>query len=859
MASSSPIVLIIGTRPEGIKMLPVYFALKEADVPVVLCSTMQHDQLLQDVFDLFGVMPDIDLGVMRIKQDLFYVTQSLLQKTKEVFQKVQPSLVLVQGDTTSTMAAAMAAFYLKIPVGHIEAGLRTDDIYAPFPEEMNRRVVSTFAQFHFAPTSLALDNLRAEQIDEQKLFCTGNTVVDALRIMQNKIVSNEIVISSHIKKMVQQCKADNKKLVLLTMHRRESFNGGIKRVLQTVQTFLQNYEDVFCVYPFHPNPHVVDVLQEIGLSELNNCYVSEPLPYQDLVYLLSHADFVLTDSGGIQEEAISLGKPTIVLREKTERKEGVIEGLAQLVGTDQQKLNSALQNIYMQNDTTLPSVIYGDGFASEKIAEILKTHLKKEAKLPVSKKQAENGQIDNLSSMKNMPFEKCKTRGIMKKVTVLGLGYIGLPTSIVCAESGFDVVGFDIDQQRVDAINQGEPVIKEPDLFEKLQIALQTDRFCATTKITQSDFFIIAVPTPFKENKQADLSYVFSAGKTIASVLKKNDVVILESTVPVGATEKLAQFLQQESGLLVGTDFFVAHCPERVLPGKIFKELVENDRVLGGINQASVYAAQELYKPFVTGNIYLTDAKTAEMVKLIENSSRDTQIAFAHQVASMAYAVGLNPYEVIELANKHPRVNILKPSCGVGGHCIAVDPWFLIETFNTKTKLLQSARNINDGRPLQVVEYIFKAARQWCNQATKKCNVLLMGLTYKPDVDDMRESPAVRIADLVKENGSINMMVCEPHLNQQKLTALYPDEAISITEGLQKADVVVFLVGHTRFRAIDKKILQNKKVLDFCGILHTEKQTDKKHLYWPASSLEFFMPEDEVHYYTHVERSQELG
>ena len=835
--TSTPILIIVGTRPEGIKMMPVYFELKKAGIPVILCSTMQHDQLLQDVFDLFGVKPDIDLKVMRINQDLFYMTQTLLQKTKEVFKTYQPSMVLVQGDTTSTMAAAMAAFYLKIPVGHIEAGLRTDDIYAPFPEEMNRRVVSAFASLHFAPTEAAHARLLAEQLKPETIFYTGNTVVDALYLIKERITNGSVTVTDSLKAKITACKNRSQKIIVLTMHRRESFNGGIKRVLQTVRSFLQKHPDVACIYPFHPNPHVVSVLHEIGLSDLSNCFVCEPLTYQNLVYLLDNADFVLTDSGGIQEEAISLGKSVLVLREKTERQEGVQCGLAELVGTDVHKVMQGLKRLYRQNVVPRASTLYGDGQAADKIVQILQTHLKKEATLP----------FKEIESEKLPLLVKQRTPIMTKKVSILGLGYIGLPTAVVCAQAGFLVEGFDVDIDRVRAINKGDPVIQETDLTEKLQIALQEYAFCAVTELSASDYFVIAVPTPFKEEKKADLSYVMQAAQTVATVLKKGDTVILESTVPVGATDALAASLQEKTGLIAGIDFYVAHCPERVLPGNIFKELIENDRVLGGINTLSVYAAQELYAAFVTGKIYLTDAKSAEMIKLVENSSRDVQIAFAHQVASMAYAAGLDPYEIIALANKHPRVHILNPSCGVGGHCIAVDPWFLIETFNAQTTLLQAARNINDSRPLQAVEYIFKAVRAWHTKHARPCTVLLMGQTYKPDVDDMRESPAVRIADMVREHSGVRMLVCEPHLNQHKMKTLYGDAAIQVSEGLELADIVVFLVGHTRFKAIDKKILADKQVLDFCGMQYVSKEHDVQPLYWPASSCAFFQQDDAGH------------
>ena len=819
MQAKGPIVVIAGTRPEAIKMMPIYLMLQQQKLPVFLCATMQHDQLLYDVFNLFGVTPDIDLGVMRINQDLFYITQSLLQKSKELYQCINPSLVLVQGDTTSTMACALAAFYLGIPIGHIEAGLRTYDIFAPFPEESNRRFVSAMASMHFTPTQQATACLMAEGINAEHIYCTGNTVVDALRITKDAINNGTMHISAQLKQQVAQCKTA--KIILFTMHRRESFNGGLMQVLQTLVTFLKEYPDIYCFYPYHPNPHVIHALNQVGLTQLPNCFLSEPLAYHDVVYLLDRADLVVTDSGGIQEEAVSLGKQVLVLREKSERQEGIAAGLAHLVGNDVHMLKKYLTHYISESIMYKPSAVYGDGYAAERIVTIIQ-------------KKMSNTLIAACVDKQPIVIKK-HYEDSMKKIAVLGLGYIGLPTSIVLADAGCDVVGIDIDAQRVLAINQGDPIIQEPDLFEKLHIALETGRFKVSLEMQQADYFIIAVPTPFKENKRADLSYVFNAAASIARVIKKGDVVILESTVPVGATQMLADYLHEKTGLSLQQDIFVAHCPERVLPGKIFKELIHNDRVIGGITQEAAYKARELYQQFAQGKIYITDSKTAEMVKLIENSSRDVQIAFAHQVASMADSAGLNPYEVIELANKHPRVNILKPSAGVGGHCIAVDPWFLIETFAHESKLLQAARQVNDTRPLEIITQVYKTINQWCKEQHRVCNVLVMGLTYKPDIDDIRESAAIRIADLLQEHQSINLLLCEPHLNYKKMQAMYPERAVSISQGLQQADVVIFLVEHTRFKAIDKKLLEGKIVLDFCGVLQETKENDN-YLYWPACS-----------------------
>lgn len=840
----NPIVVIVGTRPEGIKMIPVFRALQKAGLPAVLCSTMQHDELLTQVFDLFHIEPDFDLRIMRQGQDLFYITQSVLHKTKEIFQRITPSMVLVQGDTTSTMAAALSAFYLNIPVGHIEAGLRTDDILSPFPEEMNRRVVGTIASLHFAPTAHAAGQLLGEGVDRSKVFCTGNTVVDALRMIRTSIQSGQILVDENISYRVEHCKKSNKKIMLLTAHRRESFQGGIARVLQATKQFLEDHPDVFCFYPYHPNPCVVQAIQDVGLSHLNNIYLCEPLAYKELAYLLLHVDWVLTDSGGIQEEAVSLGKPVLVLREKTERAEGVWSGLATMVGTDSDKIATHLQSLMNDKRTVVENnmQVYGDGYAAEKIVTII-TQVMQPATQGADVEMKEKGvaTVVPTAAQTVVPEVRAEKKTAQtKKVAVLGLGYIGLPTSLIMAQAGLEVVGIDIDQARVDAINAGDPVIQEPETFEKLQIVRGSGMFRASTKLESADYFIIAVPTPFLQDKKADLSYVFAAADSIASVVQPGNTVVLESTVPVGTTKALAERIEQRTGFKPGVDFFVAHCPERVLPGKIFYELVNNARIVGGIDQQSMRAAQELYEQFVESSLYLTDATTAEMVKLVENSSRDVEIAFAHQVAAMAAAVGLNPYEVIELANKHPRVNILQPSCGVGGHCIAVDPWFLVETFPQESRLLEMAREVNDARPHEVVKKIRGAVVEWQKKHTRKPVVLTLGLTYKPNVDDLRESPALAIAQLLSGDPSLELLVAEPHVNKKKLEQLLGERIVSLQDGVMRADIIVYLVAHNRFKVLDEKLLAGKYVFDFCGIRHEARSCEGKAcLFWPARTVAY--------------------
>ncbi len=369
---TNPIVLIVGTRPEGIKMIPLYFACKRLQIPIVLCSTDQHSDLLQEVYDLFDVTPDYQLDIMKPNQDLFYITEITLQKLKIFFNKINPSLVLVQGDTTSSMTAALAAFYLRIPIGHVEAGLRTDDIKSPYPEEMNRRFISMVADYHFAPTAINVGNLLAEGINREKIFCTGNTVVDALRIIKEQILNREISISETIVNTVQQCKLENKKIVLLTVHRRESFNGGIVRILTAIKEFALQNPNVFFFYPFHPNPNVLEAIDKVGIAKIPSLFLSRPVPYKELVYLLMNADWVATDSGGIQEEAVSLGKHVLVLRDKTERVEGLWTDLALLVGTNHDAIMAAMhQKMHSTTVHTKGSSIYGSGYAADMIAKII--------------------------------------------------------------------------------------------------------------------------------------------------------------------------------------------------------------------------------------------------------------------------------------------------------------------------------------------------------------------------------------------------------------------------------------------------------------------------------------------------------
>lgn len=418
----------------------------------------------------------------------------------------------------------------------------------------------------------------------------------------------------------------------------------------------------------------------------------------------------------------------------------------------------------------------------------------------------------------------------MNTVCVLGLGYIGLPTAIVAAENGWSVVGFDIDERRVAAINAYDAVIKEPETAERLQRVLIRGALKASITLIKAKYYIIAVPTPCNEDKSPDLEAVWHAAQLLSAVIQPGACIILESTVPVGTTEKLAEKIQNLTGLRAGVDFYCAHCPERVLPGQIFKELIENPRIIGGINKTSIEVAKEFYASFVQGALYLTQARTAELVKLIENSYRDVQVAFAHQVAQLAEASETNPYELIELANKHPRVSILRPKSGVGGHCIAIDPHFLIQSFPRQTALLQTARAINDQRPISIIHELRN--KLLINENHK---MLLLGATYKPNVDDLRESPALFIAQTLSQEFPTAIQVCEPHLHDAALIS-HGVKPTSLNNGLAWADSIVVLVDHDYFKT-ERHRIELHTVIDFCGLLYNEKlqETCREYMMWPDS------------------------
>lgn len=379
-----------------------------------------------------------------------------------------------------------------------------------------------------------------------------------------------------------------------------------------------------------------------------------------------------------------------------------------------------------------------------------------------------------------------------KKICIMGLGYIGMPTAAMFASNGFDIVGVDVNELVVNQLNKGEIIIEEPYLGDLVKQVVSEGRLKASTKPEEADVFIIAVPTPIREDKTADMSYVESATRMIVPYLKKNDMVILESTSPPGTVEKLMLPILAESGLDLHEDLFIAHSPERVIPGKILIELVENNRIVGGINEASSMKVKKLYKSFVKGEIFLTDATTAEMCKLMENTFRDVNISLANELAIICEKMGINAWDVIEFANKHPRVNIHQPGPGVGGHCLAVDPWFIVEKYPEDAKIIRLARETNDFMPM----HVFSRMKELLGTLKGK-KITILGITYKPDIDDLRESPVLHLVGLLDEIEGIELKLVDPYV------ADYKNLVKDGSQAIDEADLVVLGVNHSEFKEMD--------------------------------------------------------
>lgn len=413
-------------------------------------------------------------------------------------------------------------------------------------------------------------------------------------------------------------------------------------------------------------------------------------------------------------------------------------------------------------------------------------------------------------------------------VSVIGLGYIGLPTAAMFASRKVKVIGIDINQHAVDTINQGKIHIVEPELDMIVHAAVTEGFLRASTTPEPAEAFLIAVPTPFKGDHEPDLSYVRAAAESIAPVLKKGDIVILESTSPVGTTEQMLQWLVAarpdlcfpvEGATANDIDVNVAYCPERVLPGHVVRELVENDRVIGGLTEACSKRAAEVYRVFVEGELLFTNARTAEMAKLTENAFRDVNIAFANELSLISDKLDINVWELIKLANHHPRVNILQPGCGVGGHCIAVDPWFIVDKTPEEARLIRTAREVNDHKPQWVLGKVNAAiaALVATGRDESTITVAMLGLAFKPNIDDLRESPALHIAKKFAAETRANFLLVEPNIEVLPMS-MANRPLVSVDDAVSQADVVVLLVNHREFSGIKEKLNAHTHLVDAVGI-----------------------------------------
>lgn len=397
------------------------------------------------------------------------------------------------------------------------------------------------------------------------------------------------------------------------------------------------------------------------------------------------------------------------------------------------------------------------------------------------------------------------------EVVMIGLGYIGLPTAALIARNKTNVFGVDINPKVVETINAGKIHIVEPELDVAVSNAVKNGYLKAATTPVEANTYLIVVPTPFKAKNEPDISFVEAATRAILPLLKEDDLYIIESTSPIGTTEKMMDLIYEERPKLKGK-LNIAYCPERVLPGNVMYELVHNDRVIGGIDSASTEKAVGFYSQFIKGDLHKTNARTAEMCKLVENSSRDVQIAFANELSLICDKAEINVWELINLANKHPRVNILQPGCGVGGHCIAVDPYFIVADYPMESKIIGTAREINNYKSFWCAEKVQTAKLEFELKHGRKPSIAIMGLAFKPNIDDLRESPAKYIAQKVLQNANNEeYYIVEPNIESHSVFKL-----TDYREAVQKSDIIVFLVSHKEFKSL--QITEDKVVLDFCGV-----------------------------------------
>jgi UDP-N-acetylglucosamine 2-epimerase (non-hydrolysing) len=753
------ICIVVGTRPEIIKMAPVVRDCQQRNIPFFIVHSNQHysadmDAIFFEELNLPAPTYNLHVGSGLHSNQ----TGHILIKIEPILMEEKPDLVLVQGDTNTVLAAALAAAKLGIKLGHIEAGLRSYD--RTMPEETNRILTDHMSDYLFSVSSVQSNILLGEGIPKNRIFQVGNTISDSL--------FHHIPLAAAKSTILEKLQLTPKTYLLLTAHR--ATNVDIKEHLLELMNLLEAVAlrfDRQVVWPIHPRTRIK--LETFGITVSSRILLIAPLGYLDFIQLQNNAQVILTDSGGIQEEACMLRVPCITLRENTERPETIEAGANILVSRDTAKAVAALE-YWLGMKTYAWTNPFGDGEVAGKIIDIV---------------------------VEGMPLYDVRPK--LKKqetISVIGQGYMGLPIACLIARSGYQVTGVDLDARKVAIINQGKCPFDEAGLPGLLAEVVAKKLFRASTELQSSDIYLVAVPTPHKDHK-CDLSYVDKSLEAIAKVARSGQTVIIESTIGPGTCAAAEKRLRS-----LGLDIDVVHCPERAIPGSTLKELVNNDRIIGATSSGKASArVRAVYESFVKGEIFETDSTTAECVKLVENTSRDVSIAFANELSAVTDELGVNVNDVIKLANRHPRVNVLLPGAGVGGHCIPIDPWFLVE--NTKAgDFIRHARKVNDQRPFDVAE---KALAKLQELGGKRIG--LLGVAYKPDVDDCRESPAEAVLEFLKAR-NVEVRYHDPLVPEWHCERI---EDINAME--QWADLLLQVTDHTFY----KTWRFSKLRMDSCG------------------------------------------
>lgn len=741
--------IIVGTRPEIIKMAPVIRECQKRSIPFFIIHSNQHySQEMDSIFfdELALPAPNYNLGVgsgLHSNQ-----TGNILIKMEPILVEEQPDVVLVQGDTNTVLAGALAASKLNIKVGHIEAGLRSYD--RMMPEETNRILTDHMSEFLFAVGPNQEQILTNEGIVTDKIHTVGNTVSDSL--------FQHLEIAADKSQILEDLQLTENAYFLVTAHRASNVDipAHLKELLVLFERLHEKYEQPI-VWPIHPRTQAK--LTEFGITVPSYLKLSPPIGYLDFIQLQKNAQLILTDSGGIQEEACLLGVPCITLRENTERPESIEVGANVLVGRDADKaLNAADMWLNAEADVTWVNP-FGDGHVAKRIIDIC-----------LGEQAVSNEAPDDI--VRNG-----------ESITVVGMGYMGLPIACLLAQAGYQVTGVDLNEEKVAAINKAICPFDEIGLPELLDKVVSQGVLTASTQVVSSDTYLVAVPTPHKGNA-CDRSYVFSAIDAIAKVGKDGQTVIIESTI-----SPQTSLAASERFKAAGLSIDLVHCPERAIPGQTLHELVNNDRIIGATSSQAQQKVKSIYQSFVKGEVFLTDLTTAECVKLVENTSRDVGIAFANELAEICQELSVDVYEVIKLANRHPRVNVLNPGPGVGGHCIPIDPWFLVE--NTQSgELVRKAREINDARPALIAQ---QAIAKLQSGQTK---IGILGVAYKADVDDCRETPAEPILQYFKQ-ANLEVKYHDPYVPEW-LCEREPE----LSKLDQWADVLVLVTDHSDYRQL---------------------------------------------------------